>query len=105
MTQEDKAISRYLTVEEVAERLKVSVSWVYRHKDLLGAVRLGAAAALDRALLGQRAAWSNRCQRSAAACRPGSGPGSARADAGRMAGLPRSRPCTMPPCRRSPDDL
>ncbi len=41
MTQEDKAISRYLTVEEVAERLKVSVSWVYRHKDLLGAVRLG----------------------------------------------------------------
>jgi excisionase family DNA binding protein len=34
-------VSSYLTVEEVAERLKVSVSWVYRHKDLLGAVRLG----------------------------------------------------------------
>src|SRR6266540_3829363 len=32
-------------------------------------------------------------------------PGSARAGAGGMAGLPRSRPCTMPPCRRSPDDL
>ena len=34
-------MSRYLTVEEVAERLGVSVSWVYRHKDLLGGVRLG----------------------------------------------------------------
>ena len=34
-------MSRYLTVEEVAERLKVSVSWVYKHKHLLGAVRLG----------------------------------------------------------------
>jgi excisionase family DNA binding protein len=34
-------VSSYLTVEEVAERLRVSVSWVYRHKDLLGAVRLG----------------------------------------------------------------
>ena len=34
-------MSSYLTVVEVAERLTVSVSWVYRHKDLLGAVRLG----------------------------------------------------------------
>jgi excisionase family DNA binding protein len=34
-------VSRYLTVEEVAERLNVSVSWVYKHKHLLGAVRLG----------------------------------------------------------------
>jgi excisionase family DNA binding protein len=34
-------VSRYLTVEEVAESLRVSVSWVYKHKDLLGGVRLG----------------------------------------------------------------
>ncbi len=34
-------MSRYLTVEEVAESLRVSVSWVYKHKDLLGGVRLG----------------------------------------------------------------
>ncbi len=34
-------MSRYLTVEEVAETLRVSVSWVYRHKELLGGVRLG----------------------------------------------------------------
>jgi excisionase family DNA binding protein len=34
-------VSRYLTVEEVAERLNVSASWVYKHKHLLGAVRLG----------------------------------------------------------------
>ena len=34
-------MSRYLTVEEVAETLQVSVSWVYRHKELLGGVRLG----------------------------------------------------------------
>jgi excisionase family DNA binding protein len=34
-------MSRYLTVEEVAEALRVSASWVYRHKDLLGGVRLG----------------------------------------------------------------
>jgi len=34
-------VSRYLTVEEVAETLQVSVSWVYRHKELLGGVRLG----------------------------------------------------------------
>jgi excisionase family DNA binding protein len=34
-------VSCYLTVEEVAERLNVSVSWVYKHKHLLGAVRLG----------------------------------------------------------------
>jgi excisionase family DNA binding protein len=34
-------MSRYLTVEEVAEALAVSASWVYKHKDLLGGVRLG----------------------------------------------------------------
>lgn len=34
-------MSRYLTVAEVAETLRVSVSWVYRHKELLGGVRLG----------------------------------------------------------------
>jgi excisionase family DNA binding protein len=34
-------VSRYLTVEEVAEVLGVSSSWVYKHKDLLGGVRLG----------------------------------------------------------------
>ncbi len=34
-------MSRYLTVEEVAETLRVSVSWVYKHKQLLGGVRLG----------------------------------------------------------------
>ena len=34
-------MSRYLTVEEVAEALRVSASWVYKHKDLLGGVRLG----------------------------------------------------------------
>ena len=34
-------MSRYLTVEEVAEWLSVSVSWVYKHKELLGGVRLG----------------------------------------------------------------
>ena len=34
-------MSRYLSVEEVAEALGVSASWVYKHKDLLGGVRLG----------------------------------------------------------------
>jgi excisionase family DNA binding protein len=34
-------MSRYLTAEEAAETLRVSVSWVYRHKELLGGVRLG----------------------------------------------------------------
>jgi excisionase family DNA binding protein len=34
-------MSRYLTVGEVAEALRVSPSWVYKHKDLLGGVRLG----------------------------------------------------------------
>jgi excisionase family DNA binding protein len=34
-------MSRYLSVEEVAETLAVSASWVYKHKDLLGGVRLG----------------------------------------------------------------
>ena len=34
-------MSRYLTVEEVAEALGVSASWVYKHTDLLGGVRLG----------------------------------------------------------------
>jgi transposase-like protein len=45
-----------------------------------------------------RAAWSGRCRPSAAACRPGSGPGSARASGGGTGGQRRSRPCTMPPC-------
>jgi excisionase family DNA binding protein len=30
-----------MTVEEVAEALGVSASWVYKHKELLGGVRLG----------------------------------------------------------------
>ena len=34
-------MSRYLTVEEVAEALGVSASWVYKHTDLLGGIRLG----------------------------------------------------------------
>ena len=34
-------MSRYLTVEEGAEVLGVSASWVYKHTDLLGGVRLG----------------------------------------------------------------
>ena len=34
-------MSRYLTVEEVAEALGVSASWVYKHTELLGGVRLG----------------------------------------------------------------
>jgi len=34
-------MSRYLTAEEAAEALRVSVSWVYKHKKLLGGVRLG----------------------------------------------------------------
>jgi excisionase family DNA binding protein len=34
-------MSRYLTVVEVAEALRVSPSWLYKHKDLLGGVRLG----------------------------------------------------------------
>ena len=36
-------MSRYLTVEEVAEALGVSASWVYKHKDLLGASGSGSA--------------------------------------------------------------
>ena len=31
----------YLTASQVAERLQVSVSWVYKHKRLLGAVQVG----------------------------------------------------------------
>lgn len=31
----------YLTASQVAERLQVSVSWVYKHKHLLGAIRVG----------------------------------------------------------------
>jgi len=31
----------YLTAKQVAERLQVSVSWVYKHKSLLGAVQIG----------------------------------------------------------------
>ena len=41
-------MSRYLTVEEVAEALGVSVSWVYKHTDL-GGVRLGKRLAVPRA--------------------------------------------------------
>jgi excisionase family DNA binding protein len=33
--------SVYLTASQVAERLQVSVSWVYKHKHLLGAVLIG----------------------------------------------------------------
>ena len=36
-------MSRYLTVEEVAEALGVSASWVYKHKDLLVASGSGSA--------------------------------------------------------------
>lgn len=32
---------RYLTAGEVAERLQVSTSWVYRHKQLLRGVQVG----------------------------------------------------------------
>jgi excisionase family DNA binding protein len=31
----------YLTASQVAERLQVSVSWVYKHKHLLGAIQIG----------------------------------------------------------------
>jgi excisionase family DNA binding protein len=31
----------YLTATQVAERLQVSVSWVYKHKHLLGAIQIG----------------------------------------------------------------
>jgi excisionase family DNA binding protein len=31
----------YLTASQVAERLQISVSWVYKHKHLLGAVQVG----------------------------------------------------------------
>jgi excisionase family DNA binding protein len=31
----------YLTAQQVAERLQVSVSWVYKHKHLLGGIRVG----------------------------------------------------------------
>jgi len=31
----------YLTASQVAERLQVSVSWVYKHKHLMGAIRVG----------------------------------------------------------------
>lgn len=31
----------YLTASQVAERLQVSVGWVYKHKHLLGAVPVG----------------------------------------------------------------
>lgn len=33
--------TKLLTVEEVAELLRVKVSWVYRHADALGAYKLG----------------------------------------------------------------
>jgi excisionase family DNA binding protein len=31
----------YLTAAQVAQRLQVSVSWVYKHKHLLGGIRVG----------------------------------------------------------------
>jgi hypothetical protein len=31
----------YLTASQVADRLQVSVSWVYKHKHLLGGIRVG----------------------------------------------------------------
>jgi excisionase family DNA binding protein len=31
----------YLTASQVAERLQVSVSWVYKHKHLFGPVKIG----------------------------------------------------------------
>lgn len=34
-------MAAYLTAKQVAERLQVSVSWVYKHKSLLGAVQIG----------------------------------------------------------------
>jgi excisionase family DNA binding protein len=34
-------MAAYLTAKQVAERLQVSVSWVYKHKRLLGAVQIG----------------------------------------------------------------
>jgi excisionase family DNA binding protein len=34
-------LDEYLTVEDVATRLKVSTSWVYKHASLLGATKLG----------------------------------------------------------------
>jgi excisionase family DNA binding protein len=34
-------IDEFLTVQEVADRLRVKVSWVYAHADDLGAYRLG----------------------------------------------------------------
>src|SRR5262245_8605035 len=40
-TSQVSQMTRYLTVEEVADMLRVSVSWVYKHKELLGGVRLG----------------------------------------------------------------
>jgi excisionase family DNA binding protein len=34
-------MAAYLTAKQVAERLQVSVSWVYKHKHLLGGIRVG----------------------------------------------------------------
>jgi excisionase family DNA binding protein len=34
-------MDRYLSAAEVAERLAVSRSWVYKHKRLLGGIRIG----------------------------------------------------------------
>jgi excisionase family DNA binding protein len=31
----------YLTASQVADRLQVSVSWVYKHKHLLGGIQVG----------------------------------------------------------------
>lgn len=34
-------VDEFLTVQEVADRLRVKASWVYLHADELGAYRLG----------------------------------------------------------------
>ncbi len=41
MSLEDSSEPRLLTVHELARRLGVKATWVYRHGDQLGAYRLG----------------------------------------------------------------
>ena len=42
LTRDVVSLDHYLKAEEVAERLGVSVKWVYRHADNLGAIRFSA---------------------------------------------------------------
>jgi len=42
MTYALPVMDQLLTAEDVADRLKMDISWVYRHKRTLRAVRLGA---------------------------------------------------------------